>query len=394
MKSNKTILFIAKTIYNNGNLLRLIVDKSDIEKFELAYKNSVGRGIDFNSFENNNRDLFEVIKKSESAYREVKKQFLSNSALQPEILTECFIAQTIANKLGLNCIADADTKETVPVNIANILFQFYGERGSLFRYIYYDNNNEMILLQCGNSNTIDAVFVKSQHCARLEFKDGLSRIADRDITGKYGEDGKLILTEDFRSQCPFYEPIINVFNSTTNVFDEVGSNYNINDHINEDISQAIINSDARIKKIDLYIPLVNNLLFPVLPEYLAKLSDFKGSEIRFSGKNRSKVWTPKYLKSVILKQKGWISDTKASIPFTGNYRKARGTGINSGYKINEIFFVQEGKYLINNGNVIFELNDVQQLKPNISLHIEPVIDYGIIKEGYEEIIRLTNKGEA
>jgi len=90
-------------------------------------------------------------------------------------------------------------------------------------------------------------------------------------------------------------------------------------------------------------------------------------EIRGSGRNHCKAWTPQKLADFIQKLGGSINGNDVSVKAdTLGVRNQRGGNEISGYKINQLFFVRADDTTNNNGIVSFPLDKVRQLRPCIT----------------------------
>ena len=93
-------------------------------------------------------------------------------------------------------------------------------------------------------------------------------------------------------------------------------------------------------------------------------------EIRTAGRNYRKVWTPDALKKVLFQKGATVYANTVKID-KRNLRGLRARGGNriSGYKINPLFFVHTGDCADNNGILTFDINNVRQLIPTVSVHV-------------------------
>src|SRR5690606_27495090 len=92
--------------------------KSKIKNLNEFYKNNFEDHTDYNQFLIQMGSLKEILEMSVSAEAEFRKQFERRMALQPAILSECFVAQTIANIFELDQFIDADEKkENIPSHL-------------------------------------------------------------------------------------------------------------------------------------------------------------------------------------------------------------------------------------------------------------------------------------
>lgn len=144
--------------------------------------------------------LREFLELSKAVQAEYAKQFAKDQTLQPAVLNECFVIQTIANLLRLEFFIDVDDNpEIVPAHLLQSLIKAKGgELESQYpRYIYHGPKSGVVLLQYGDSSSIDAIFVSSGHRIRLEIKASRAKMGEFDLD--YGEDGKLIASDNIRS---------------------------------------------------------------------------------------------------------------------------------------------------------------------------------------------------
>ena len=102
----------------------------------------------------------------------------------------------------------------------------------------------------------------------------------------------------------------------------------------------------------------------------------KGSEIRTTGKNKKKVFTPIYLRNTLISLGVFIDDddvcsiNKKNLNVIG-FIQGRGTPDVTRYKITNCFFVEnkEHKLIDCNEHWKFNFSDILQCKSGISIHI-------------------------
>lgn len=386
---SKTLKYLYSKLYHNKNLNNLLLELSRIKKLDDYYKRNFKKYDTFDEFEKSNPAIFADFKKSKSAYKEIINQFNSKNALQPCILTECFVAQTIANILDLNEFVDLDNDDNIPSKITRISFSSkrYTD-GSAFRYCFYNKLYDAYVFQCGASSTIDIVFTKYNNSIRIEVKEQTAKLEECDITGLYDENGKLNIDNRFQAKRQSYKPFIDFFNYKTTVFDMEGHNFNFNNYLDDNSAKKIISDVLNIKVIDMFIFVVNNKIVPVLPDYLFDFVMFKGSEIRMAGRNKKKVFTPNKLIEKIYKLDGKINGTTISLPYVdSNNTKGRGLDNFTRYSIGSLFFVPlEDTKRVNN-NIEFEIDKVFQKVPSISIHLNAVINDEILNQQHDFLFK-------
>lgn len=390
MSKNKALKYIYSKLYNNGNFTNLSIKTGTIRKINNFYKNNFSSFDNFDDFTNEMGDLFQRLSLSQSALCEVKKQFTSNKGLQPAILSECFVAQSIADNLGLSHFIDSDEKaDNIPTNLLLTLVSFQGVTGKAFpRYIYHNDRNNIVLLQYGDSSSIDAIFVKDKLSVRIEIKEQKSKLSEPDISGLYDENGKLLIDQKFKEKYPNYISYINIFNQQTNVFNYIGHNFKIFDYLDRETVDNILDNVFQTKIIDLFILQYKNKIFPVISSDLIYNIDMSGSEIRTAGRNHLPVFTPNFLKTTIRDLGGIILDDIVTLPFNRqSISKGRNISRSTRYKLNSLLFVYIEKIKTSDNYVSFNINDIRQLKPTISIHLDVKINEQVLSETYINTIR-------
>lgn len=379
-KRIKTLKAFLKSLLNN-NCIDLIVPFKEIKKLDKFYKENYGNykvrnQNDFDNFMSKNSDFQKKINLSRSAFLEVEKQFFFNKALQPAILTECFLAQTIANLYSLDTIICNYKNEPVPSKITNLLNSAYGHHGSNFRYLFFNSNKQdVILTQNGDPSSVDAFFVKDKFLFRIEFKENVARIQEKEIVGGYDENGKLIYDNEFNKNYPYYAKLIDYFNKQNSVFDLLGENFKISSLIDNNLLKQILNSSATQEKIDLYVFAGQKKLFPILPDLLSEYVNYDTSEIRSAGKNSYKVFTPLFLDKTLAK----LGATKLNAnddyavdesKLTNRISRGKKGSTLSGKKLNSIFWIPQKHYKVLNGKIVFNKNNIKQIRCTISVHLK------------------------
>lgn len=385
----KTIKYFFNQIFNGGNLIELIIPFDEIKQLDELYKNNHKSFDSFSEFENAYPDEFEKYKKSKSAYKEIKKQFDSGMGLQPCILTECFVAQTLANHLNLNQYIDLDelSSISVPGQLADAIYSSKGySDGSKFRYCYYNDHYDSLVFQCGASGTVDIVFTKYNVSIRIEIKEQVSKLEECDITGLYDESGELIISPEFSEKRSKYVPFVHLFNSLTNVFEMEGHNFNFANYLESDSAKAIISNALDMKVVDFFVLVVGNKLVPTQSKYLFDFVTFKGSEIRTAGRNNTKLFTPEFARNKIASLGGSIDDNGiVKMPYDPNNKvKGRNIAEFTRYSIGSLLFVKLEDAEIVDNDITFPFAKILQKKPSISIHLNAEINYASLnKQSFE-----------
>lgn len=395
MPSNtKTIKYFFNQTFNSGNLIDLIVPFERIKKLDELYKVQHNSFSSFEDFENSFPQEFADYKKSKSAYKEIQKQFNNGMGLQPCILTECFVAQTLANHLHLNEYIDLDDVNTmVPSQLTGAIFAAQGYNdGSKFRYCYYNNHYDALVFQCGASGTVDIVFTKFNLSIRIEIKEQVSKLEECDITGLYDENGHLKLSTEFKQKRAKYVPFIHLFNALTNVFEMEGHNFNFSSYLEDEKAKSIIADALDIKVVDLFVLVVGNKLVPILSKNLFDFVTFEGSEIRTAGRNYGKVFTPEFAKSKIVNLGGSVDGNGiVSLPYNPENRvKGRNLDEYRRYSIGSLLFVKLEDTEVVNDVIRFPFSKICQKKPSISIHLNAKINHSSLLNQYFELNDISN----
>ena len=308
---------------------------------------------------------------------EIQKSIVEKHLIQSAVFSECVYAQTLANIFKLPLFTDYEKDKIIDENVLNLLLSY----DLVPRYIYANNNKTEFLIQAGGSGGVDSALIHLTDKAiySIEFKEPKARATTADLP-KYGEDGKLLITNDFLKNYAYYEEML-LENKDLNFFDTMG--HNIYSFTPSSIRKAIIKNYNTAKKYaDVIVTTDKHNYLVMLPANQVDLFAQLEGEIR-GGRNCYKVWTPQKLAYFIKQLNGKIDGNNVSINadkiVIGKPRG--GTGV-SRYKINPLFFVRADDVTNNNGVLSFDLDKVQQLNPCITakmffdnLEIKNVIEH-------------------
>ena len=302
-----------------------------------------------------------------SLYYEIDQSYTLGNNIQSAVFSECVYAQTLANmfqsKVYHNCrISTAH----IPEKVTTLLSSY-----SLFpRYSYSSEDKSRMLIQAGGHNGIDSALITviDLNIYTIEFKEPGAKTSEPDLP-KYGEDGKLIITDKFNKKYPQYYEMLKQ-NLGVSMFEQMGSN--INDFTFDSINHAISDNYSSSNK---YAHVcctedINGFLV-MMPINQIQLWARVEGEIRPSGRNHYKVWTPKALRKFILDTGGEIQNNIVKLPLDKlDIRKERG-GNNtiSGYKITPLFFVYLKDSQINGNILTCDFDSIRQLNPTIAAKV-------------------------
>lgn len=310
------------------------------------------------------KNIKALLDKLTTGRMEVKQQLATGRTLQPGVLNECVILQSIAKELNLSkCINAEQDKTSIPPKLWNILALSNKEVGGEARYIYYDKGNDNVIIQYGAPGIPDAAIYSNGGLLKIELKDSQAYIKDKTL--KYDENGKVIIPNDLE---PVYKKELRKFNKETNLFNEMGHNVPLDSGISE-LLGTDFNFDVLIirGRKDALIPVTKNNLNYKFKDGTPLLTT-KGSEIRTKGKNNSSVFTPVLLETAFKKNNVNVVndecsvDKKCIVPEVG-----RGTTKVTRYRIIDTpFFVHKENIKERNGSYIFDKNSIKQLTMGIS----------------------------
>jgi hypothetical protein len=292
---------------------------------------------------------------------EIRKSTTDTHLIQSAVFSECVYAQTLANIFRLPVFTDYERDNTIDEKVLTLLKSYY----LVPRYIYTNATKTELLIQAGGCGGIDSALVHLTDKAiySIEFKEPHARATTADLP-KYGEDGKMVVSQEFLKTYSYYEDMLNEY-PNLNFFNEMG--HNTDKFSSAAIRKAIISNYNTTKKYaDVIVTADKSDYLTMLPANQVDLFARLEGEIR-GGRNCYKVWTPKKLAYFIKQLGGNINGNNVSINAdkmaTGKPRGGKGI---SRYKINQIFFVRAGDVMNNNGILSFCLDKVQQLNPCIT----------------------------
>lgn len=393
MNKKEAISELINTIYNNNS--DLILSESDIKRLNNFFKEVDQFSKQFDAFLEENSEKTKGISKLKSGKYEMEKQYNQNRALQPGILSECNYVETLAKIFNLNKCLDFDRTpmNQVPIECRNYLNSGY-QTFSAARYLYYSTKNpDIFIFQYGNPANGDAEIIINGNKVRLEFKERNAKAGEYDITGLYDDKGKLLISDDFRKNTPEYIPFIEKFNSETNVIEQIGHNYN--DFDDETKVLSVMEYFARHDIDAIVSSTSNNELVVLTPECVKielpdgrRIITTENSEIRTSGRNHRKIFTKNLFMNVLDQMNAVeIDKDKYEVSLDNELVEivnGRGTSTPSRIKFNKVFFVDINDAVIENDKVVFNINDVEQLKPSISMHIKINATKDELKDYFEK----------
>lgn len=228
----------------------------------------------------------------------------------------------------------------------------------------YAKNNNIEFYYLGNPNQNDVRIIYNGKIYEGEIKEPKSKLLEIDLI--YDENGKLLP----RSNTPNeYFSYIDSFNKETSIFKELGHNYSL-----KNIGINMVYKDFCSKKVDFILSYDQNntiIFFNNNFQDINRHMTFEGSEIRTSGRNGIKVFTPKYfnkiLSDILIQEdnKNILLDKSKLTPIVG-----RGRTDITRYKLNKSFFFKTANILKETDSTIYiKKTSIKQLEPTIAVHL-------------------------
>lgn len=307
-------------------------------------------------------DIKKVEVKCPALAHQIEKSYKNGGNIQSAVFSECVYAQTFAEMIGLDVFINcSESHNLIPASIEHLLNLHKLHP----RYAYTNGDKSRILIQAGGCNAIDSALISANDLkiCTIEFKEPGAKTSEPDLP-KYGEDGNLVITEDFLGRYPQFAQMLEE-QKDLNFFKKMGRNEN--NFSVESVNVAVSNNYTK-KYADMVCTEDVDGYLVMIPADQISLWAKIGGEIRPAGRNAYKVWTPNALEKIIREKTGTIEGKRATIDRSQlRVRKERGgDGKVSGYKINPLFFVYAHDCIECGNSVKFDLDKVRQLNPTIA----------------------------
>ena len=379
-----TIELVIDKIYNYKG--KIAVSKKDIEKIEKCFKEDSKKCTTYESFLATHPEIEDILKDFKAGKCEIRKQIEAGKSLQSGILCECSYIQTLAKILKANKFVDLESSDftKLPPKIAKYI-ESSKNKMCAARYIYFNSDFSAVVTQYGNPETPDAVIFIDDKRVSVELKDVTALSLDCDLL--YDEDGKFIVSERIKDECPGLENCINEFNKNASVMDYLGHNcklteltsrHNVQNLLRENFNKTkagLIISSSKFDELIAFKPSDVSFMFADNTPLISA----DNSEIRMTGKNAlNSPFTPEYLKRV-LEEKDVVFDEKTGLCKIYNTNEkiigcihGRGKAKENitRFKINHAFFVRVEDVTFGEDYFEFSIDKIRQSKSGISLHIE------------------------
>lgn len=340
--------------FYNVTATKVVFNKTDREGLWRKTK-SRSRNLDF--------DLIKSL--CPALFHQINKSYESGNNIQSAVFSECAYAQTLANMLNFNLFVNCSEEENfIPEHIVPLLDEHHLKP----RYIYSAADKSRMLVQAGGCDGSDCALINVKNSAvyTIEFKEPGAKAGEHDLP-KYGEDGILTADADWLERFSQFKPMLDK-QKGLNFFESTG--HNINNFSEKSVVFAALKNFSSQKYADVICTEdIRGDLVIIPADQIYLWADISG-EIRPAGRNHRKVWTPDALKKILLQKGATVYANTVKIDKRNlKERRARGGNRISGYKINPLFFVRTGDCADNNGILTFDINNVRQLIPTVSVHV-------------------------
>ncbi len=298
-------------------------------------------------------------------FYELSKALAVGGNLQPAVFSECVYAQTLAHQFLLPKFTNFS--ETGGKGFHNDTIDKIKSIGLPARYCYSNLDESNLLIQAGGAGSVDCALISQieNNLTMIEFKEQYARTSEPDLP-KYGEDGYLISSPEFDKEYPQFKLMLKEhLDKRFNVFEHLGSNEG--NFSTESIEYAVLKNYSGSKFADVICTEDDAGFLVMLPtEHISMWAKLEG-EIRPSGRNSYKVWSPNKLIESLKEKDAEVKDgivtlQKSNIKST----KERGGNRVSRYKINPLFFIRTKDISFHDSNASFKLESVRQLNPSIT----------------------------
>lgn len=298
-------------------------------------------------------------------YFEMEKALTQNQNIQPAVFSECVYAQALAAKFKLSRF------EHYLEHLKIDLLATEEDSGKIpkltVRYAYSSPSGNEVLYQAGGAGAVDCAF-KTEFdpgFVMIELKESYARTSEPNLP-KYGEDGYIVSSEEFEREYPQLVPMLKEHvEKKLNAFEHLGRN--VNTFSDENIVKAVTENYSGKKFADFICTEDSNGFLVMLPSSdVSRWAKLEG-ELRPSGRNKAKVWTPIRLEKVLRERGADIKSTNITMPLSLlKTTNKRGGSQTSRLKIDPSFFVYKKDIEIKGEFAHFDLSAVNQLIPSIT----------------------------
>ena len=336
-----------------------------------------------------NRDIENIshLEKAVPAlYFEMEKALTQDQNIQPAVFSECVYAQALAAKFNLSKFEHY--LENVKIDLAGNEEGLGNIPKLTVRYSYSSPSGREILYQAGGAGAVDCALKAEfdEGFAMIELKEPYARTSEPDLP-KYTENGLIVSSPEFEVAYPqFKEMLDEQLMQGLNVFEHVGNN--VSNFSTKSLEKAVTENYAGKKYAHVICTEDKKGRLVMLPSnHVALWAKLEG-EIRPSGRNSYKVWTPNHLRKVLLNLGATYKNDVVTLPISAlKTSKARGNSNISRYKIDPFFFIRKKEVTIEGSYARFSVEAIRQLNPSITAKMKfEDLDIDKIQKFYSEWI--------
>ena len=319
-------------------------------------------------------------------YFEMEKALTQDQNIQPAVFSECVYAQALAAKFNLSKFEHF---------LENLKIDLAGNEADLgkipkltVRYSYSSPSGNEVLYQAGGAGAVDCALKTEfdEGFAMIELKEPYARTSEPDLP-KYTENGFIVTSPEFEEEYPQFKGMLDEqLRQGLNVFEHIGNN--VSNFSTESLEKAVTENYAGKKYAHVICTEDKKGRLVMLPSnHVALWAKLEG-EIRPSGRNSYKVWTPKHLQKVLLDLGAIYKSDVVTMPISAlKTSKARGNSNISRYKIDPFFFVRKKEVTIEGNYARFSVDAIRQLNPSITAKMKfESLDIKEIQKFYSEWI--------
>jgi hypothetical protein len=319
-------------------------------------------------------------------YFEMEKALTQDQNIQPAVFSECVYAQALAAKFNLSKFEHflENLKIDLPGSDEDL-----GKVPKLtVRYSYSSPSGNEVLYQAGGAGAVDCALKTEfdEGFAMIELKEPYARTSEPDLP-KYTENGFIVTSPEFEEEYPQFKGMLDEqLRQGLNVFEHIGNN--VSNFSTESLEKAVTENYAGKKYAHVICTEDKKGRLVMLPSnHVALWAKLEG-EIRPSGRNSYKVWTPKHLRKVLLDLGATYKSDVVTMPISAlKTSKARGNSNISRYKIDPFFFVRKKEVTIEGNYARFSVDAIRQLNPSITAKMKfESLDIKEIQKFYSEWI--------
>lgn len=309
---------------------------------------------------NNNRAIFPEVQETigENAKLEMEKQLKNQKNLQSGVLFECNCATAIAKKLGLNIMTEGNSF-SIPRRIKEHL-------KNNCKYIFYSETSKTVVYQYGCPNHKgDLEILYKNILFKIEIKDETAKLGEYDLN--IDENYNISASDSLQHQIPSLAKKVNEMN--INAYNNKGKNIKIDN--NKEFCSSVAVDYFKKNQIDILVIREfksNKIHFFTLNDIEKQdLFDFKGSEIRTTGRNGYKPNSRQLSNLIEEDEEGLVKINKTNT----KEKKARGGNEISRISFGNFFFVKKKDIIFEDKEYYKVRKDkIKQSRPTVSIHIK------------------------